>query len=404
VKSIKNTQIKTSWGDKSRKTLKTELFEGDLHPLRDGEILVKMLYVPIHGSFWLASNPNMVHPRIKEFMESGSFVFGNGGVGVVVSLSKDIKDVDLGDFVTIFGHAPCKHKDCLSCYKKHRYVECDYSEGKIIGHGKKSGDGTYSEYVVLPKYSYEICFRKNEKIKRDVLEALMYAFLFADVRNALTRNEKFLEKRRVLILGAGQSGQLAAFLISKLNPKAKVIITDIDSSRLKNSVKINPQNIYGYKLNEKLLRSLNLEKPNKYLLEKELLGIKNFSKKIFGGKNIDMIFDASSGNSIPLWANTKILSPNSLTIVFGFGSKNTVLDRKIFQISGLEIMVSRGVGNLRNRKDVIDLIKKDGFKFINKNLKNKALELKGLEKAINFIKKHQGKKIGVPQAYIKMIN
>ena len=52
-------------------------------------------------------------------------------------------------------------------------------------------------------------------------------------------------------------------------------------------------------------------------------------------------------------------------------------------------MMSRGVGNIRNRKEVIELIKAGANKFINEQLLSGTKELKGLDDAIHFIKKMQ---------------
>ena len=93
-----------------------------------------MAYVPMHGSFWLASHPAGLHPRKQEFLRDGGFVFGNGGVGRVVATGSD--NVRPGDYVTIFGHAPCSHYNCYACTVLHRYTECEFKESTILGHGK----------------------------------------------------------------------------------------------------------------------------------------------------------------------------------------------------------------------------------------------------------------------------
>ena len=58
-------------------------------------------------------------------------------------------------------------------------------------------------------------------------------------------------------------------------------------------------------------------------------------------------------------------------------------------MSGLTIMMSRGVGNIRNRKEVIELIKAGAGKFINENLLAETKELHGLDAATAFIEEMQ---------------
>src|SRR4051794_3148949 len=105
-------QLRTRYRDETKSELVTELVESELRSPRQGEILVEVAYVPMHGSFWLASHPAGLHPRKQEFLKDGSFVFGNGGVGRVVATGTD--SVRPGDYVTIFGHAPCSHYNCYA--------------------------------------------------------------------------------------------------------------------------------------------------------------------------------------------------------------------------------------------------------------------------------------------------
>ena len=51
-------------------------------------------------------------------------------------------------------------------------------------------------------------------------------------------------------------------------------------------------------------------------------------------------------------------------IPFGFASNIVLLDEMAIEKSGLTIMMSRGVGNQRNRKETIELIKRSKGKFI----------------------------------------
>ena len=55
-------------------------------------------------------------------------------------------------------------------------------------------------------------------------------------------------------------------------------------------------------------------------------------------------------------------------IPFGFGSHYVLLSKDIIQLSGLHLGMSRGVGNLRNRQETIELIKAGAGRFLNELL------------------------------------
>lgn len=384
-----NLQITTSWRDKKEKTLQTSLEKTEIPELKPGDILVEMYYVPMHGSFWLASHPHGLHPRRDEFMVDDSFVFGNGGVGRVIHSKADERDVQVGDYVTVFGHVPCNNYDCYACNVLHRYTECDYDEGTIIGHGKHSYDGTYSKYVVLPKYSYDVCYRAHENPTNEELMPFMFAFLFADVRNALTRHiDTLRSSRRIVIFGAGFSGLVAAYIINRTCPESKTFVVDPSAERLNRLQSLDGESIKAFELPNDVVEQLN-EKHQRVGFRHELNSIihemKSEMKEHFGGRGCDVLFDSSSGNSAPLWDNKHILSPTAHCIAFGFGSEYILLNKDLIQLSGLTIMMSRGVGNVRNRKEVIELIKAGANEVIHEKLIKGTKCIEGLNEASSFI-------------------
>ena len=243
---MNNIQIRTTWDDKERGTLKTELVESQVRELQPGEVLVEMMYVPLHGSFWLASHPEGIHPRKYEFLEEDYFVFGNGGVGRVIESTLDERDVRKGDYVCVFGHMPCDNYDCYACTVLNRYTECDYGESKILGHGKGSTEGTYGKYVILPRHAYEICYRAEEVPDEAALKAFMFGFLIADVRNALTRHADSLRMRRMLLVGAGFSGQIAAYIHNRTCPESCIFVIDSSKERLDKIKRIDPESIEAF--------------------------------------------------------------------------------------------------------------------------------------------------------------
>jgi len=387
-----NQQIVTRWADDGQTRLVTELHEKEIPKLAPGDILVEILYVPMHGSFWLASHPDAIHPRKEEFLADGKFVFGNGGVGRVVESTLDERDVRPGDYVCVFGHVPCDHYDCYACTVLNRYTECDYGESKILGHGKGSTDGTYGNYAVLPRHSYEICFRREEEPDVEALKAFMFGFLIADVRNALTRHADSLRMRRMLLVGAGFSGQIAAYIHSRTCPESRIFVVDPSQERLDMVKSLDPESVATFHLPSEIAAELNSRHQNvgfRHELKDIVSQIASEMRAHFGGRGCNLLFDSSSGNTTPIWDNPEILSPTAHCIPFGFGSEYILLSKELIQMSGLSIMMSRGVGNIRNRKEVIELIKAGAADFIMQNLITDAVCLNSMESAIEFIKTMQ---------------
>lgn len=385
---MKNRQIKTIWADGGKEKLQTVISESEVPELKIGEILVEMLYVPIHGSFWLASHPDAIHPRKEEFMAEDKFVFGNGGVARVIDSKADHNEIGIGDYVCIFGHVPCNHYDCYACKVLHRYTECEYGESTILGHGKKASDGTYGRYAILPKYSYEICYRKDENPTEEQLMPFMFGFLVADVRNALTRHSDSLRMRRLLLFGAGFSGLVAAYIHNKSCPESAIFALDSSAESLESLKRMTSNAIDYYVIPPEVVNELNSKQQSmgfRNQLQKMIEDIAIKMKKHFGGHGCNLLFDSSSGNTSPIWDNKHLLSPTTHVIPFGFGSHYILLSRDLIQMSGLNIMMSRGVGNVRNRKEVIELIKAGMNTFIHEYMIKSAVRLDGLDQTIAHI-------------------
>ncbi len=385
-------QIVCKWENNLKRKIITIKQRKSLKKLKNGEILVKNLFVPVHGSFWLSSSEKPAHPRIQEFLIKNHFVFGNGGVSKIIDKHVSVDDADIGDYVAVFGHYPCDNYDCYSCKVLHRYTECQYGQGKIIGHGKDSYDGTFSEYTILPKFSYEICFKKKEKPSNKELMPFMYSFLLADVRNALTRIPELYKNNRMVLFGAGQSGSLAAYLFSNSSPDNKIFLVDNDLKKIENLKKNINSEIDYFVINKKISNELNKKIPSYDFADLISDTIDKISKKLnkfFNNKNLGLLMDCSSSNTSPLWSNNKILKENSFVIPFGFASNMILLDEMAIQKSGLTVMMSRGVGNLRNRKETIELIRRSKGKFIAELFFKNSIKVQGIDSMIDKIKKRK---------------
>lgn len=388
-----NRQILTRQAGGGRQ-LETRLVTRTLRPLESGEILVELLMVPIHGSFWLATDPRGVHPRYEEFLSAEEFVFGNGGVGRVIDASPDCRRVRCGDYVSVMGHLPCSHDNCHACQVLQRYTECEFGESMIVGHGKGAPDGTYAEYCILDEIACEVCVGADSQPSEQDLLPFMFAFLLADVRNALTRDVETLQRRRILIIGAGYSGHLAAWLLLRACPEAQIVVADINEDMLCSIARINTRSIHTVALPD--------PRRNTWADEAKRV-LADALRDVFGERKCEVLFDASSGNSTVLWADARVLGPGCHCISFGFGSDSLLLDKACLQVSGLKIMTSRGVGDASNRKASVELISAGAAASIIDYLVSHGRRLDGLDAAIKFVsRQHQSPDAAVrpPIAYI----
>ncbi len=388
-----NRQIRTWRTGEGVRTLTSGIVENLLRPLRSGEILIEVLFVPIHGSFWMATHPAGIHPRHDEFVSDGGFVFGNGGVARVISVAEDCARVQAGDFVSVMGHLPCGNEECRSCRVLRRYTECESGGNMIIGHGKGAPDGTFAQYCILPEIACEVCFSSGKPPSEEELMPYMFAFLFADVRNAMTRDPGILEKQRMLLIGAGYSGHLAAWLLLHHSPRARIIAVDTQEERLKSIQQIAPESISTMVLPQASTGVTGADSGNPWThgeLEEVVQSIENAISEHCGGQKCDLVFDASSGHTTPLWANSRILAPNAYCVVFGFGSDGLFLNKECLQISGLRIFTSRGVGDPDNQRAAVELIRSGASKVIYQGMIRESKRLDGLDQALAFIKEqHQ---------------
>jgi threonine dehydrogenase-like Zn-dependent dehydrogenase len=254
-------------------------------------------------------------------------------VGRVIAGHGSGSGVREGDYVAILGHTPCSHYNCYACTVLHRYTECEFKESTIIGHGKGAHDGTYARYAILPPYSYEICFRAEEQPDETALLPFMYAFLLADVRNALTRHPDTLRNRRMLLFGAGQSGHIAAYIHLRSTPEAKLVVVEPSAERAASLKSLDPKAVEVCVLPREIVSRLNAREDMPRFREE--LGsvietIRDTMLGHFNGRLCNLLFDASSGNTAPLWDNTRVLSPACHCIPCGPFGTNLVLTGRCF--------------------------------------------------------------------------
>ena len=309
--------------------------------------------MPTHGSFWKAADPGNSHPRAAEFLSHGDFVFGNGGVAEVLAVGAGVERVVVGDLVGVFGHVGCERVDCRTCRVTERYVECPFGEAFIIGHGKRRVDGTYGTHAVVPETAVEPVGRPLDEIGEEALNALSFSFLAADVLNSLTRRGDLLQKSRILLIGSGMSGLIAAKLWLLFNPMARLVVVDPSVAQLEKARALAPGRVHGVRLSDDEARSV---------LEAELV-------RQFGVYGPDVIWDSASSDSTPLWLHPGVVAPDTQCVLFGFGAARVTLESILLQTSGLSLQTSRGPGGRQQKAQALALCERpDWVDFINRVL------------------------------------
>ena len=381
LKNIKqNKQIVTKWKDEQKNSLVTSLESRQLKPLSSNSLLIKILAVPTHGSFWSATNFRASFPRLDELLQNGEFVFGNGGVGQVVEVGKTVRKAKVGDFVAIFGHIGCQYDDCYACRTAQRYVECEYGESATLGQG--TYDGTYAEYTLIPEESLEVCYNYEEKPHLTDLLPMAFAFLVADVRNALTRIPNTLSRNRVLLISAGLSSHIAAKIILDANKAASIFVIEPNNSRLQSLISLDPNRIDGIDFNSQTLVGDREIKELSLLLGSKM-------RTHFDKKNCNFVIDCASADASSIWFNDRILSHDTMCIFFGFGVKEVNISSKLIQKSGLIIQFSRSPGDSQNQRSVIQFLKSSsGKSFIEQYFIKKMQHFDSWEKFETYIKSH----------------
>ncbi|WP_406055113.1 L-threonine 3-dehydrogenase [Streptomyces sp. NBC_01077] len=140
---------------------------------------------------------------------------GHEFVGEVVSVGRDVADINVGDLVSGEGHLVCGR--CRNCLAGRRHL-CRATIGLGVGR-----DGAFAEYVALPA--------SNVWVHRVPVD-LDIAAIFDPFGNAVHTALSFpLVGEDVLVTGAGPIGIMAA-AVAKHAGARSVMITDVSEERL----------------------------------------------------------------------------------------------------------------------------------------------------------------------------
>lgn len=177
----------------------------------DDEILVKVEVASICGTDvhiyeWNDWAQNRIKPPI---------VVGHEFAGVVVEKGKEVKRINVGDFVSAETHIYCNH--CDMCLMNHREVCRNL---KILG---VDTDGAFAEYVKIPE---RVAWVNPKEIPHK------FASIQEPLGNAVdTVLAEDISGKTVLITGAGPIG-LLAIAVSRVFGATKIIATDLSNYHL----------------------------------------------------------------------------------------------------------------------------------------------------------------------------
>jgi threonine 3-dehydrogenase len=149
-------------------------------------------------------------------------IIGHEFVGEIVSVGSNVNDFHAGEIVSGEGHVVCGR--CRNCLAGRRHL-CAHTSGVGVNRA-----GAFAEFIVLPMTNL---WRHNPSIDLDV------AAIFDPFGNAVHTALEFpVLGEDVLITGAGPIGIMAAAVVRHAGARY-VVITDVNSSRLRLAEKMN---------------------------------------------------------------------------------------------------------------------------------------------------------------------
>src|SRR6185312_973953 len=149
-------------------------------------------------------------------------VIGHEFVGEIMAVGSNVNDFHAGEIVSGEGHVVCGR--CRNCLAGRRHL-CAHTSGVGVNRA-----GAFAEFIVLPMTNL---WRHNPSIDLEV------AAIFDPFGNAVHTALEFpVLGEDVLITGAGPIGIMAAAVVRHAGARY-VVITDVNSSRLRLAEKMN---------------------------------------------------------------------------------------------------------------------------------------------------------------------
>lgn len=298
---------------------KIEIVETPMPQIGDQEVLIKIKYVGVCGS----DVHYFEHGKIGDFVVDFPFVLGHECSGVVEAIGKNVKNVAVGDKVTVEPGDTCG--TCKFCTSGH-YNLCP--DVKFLA--TPPFDGCLAEYIAAPA---KLVFKIPDSL---TLEhgALVEPFAIGmyATRNTVSLGDK------VLVTGAGCIG-LVTMLAAIARGASKVYIADVLENRLEMAKKFG-----GIPVNSADPEAVKaMEEVDTFV---ECTGVADavnmaISKLRNGGSGV--LVGLSSKDTVPVNLNTVINKELTLS--------------SIFRYANIYPQTIEAMENLKNRNlDVRDMI------------------------------------------------
>lgn len=194
---------------------KLQLVESTMPELASDEVLVKIKASAICGSDLHLFNGK--HPSVQL-----PTAVGHECAGVVVELGSEVRDIQLGDKVTVEPNINCGH--CEAC------LHGDYGYCENISFTYRAGKGAMADYIAV---RHDKVFRLPDSLSFGagaLIEPLAVA-THAVGRASIQMGED------VLVIGAGAIGIFVAALC-KLRGAGSVVVSDRSEERLETAIRL----------------------------------------------------------------------------------------------------------------------------------------------------------------------
>jgi len=179
--------------------------------------------------------------KVGPFEVKGPIIMGHESSAIVVAVGAEVTSLKIGDRVAIEPGYPCRK--CALC-RSGRYNLC----GGIVFHATPPYDGTLQNFLEHPA---DFCFKIPAHVS--FAEAAFIEPLSVGVQ-ACTRSNVTIGSH-VLICGCGPIG-LVCMLVARAAGATKIIMTDINETRLQAAKKLGADAVFNSSLPESELLSL----------------------------------------------------------------------------------------------------------------------------------------------------
>jgi len=204
---------------------------------KSDEVLIELKAIGVCGS----DVHYFSHGKIGNFIVKTPYVLGHEAAGIIVQIGNDVKNLKIGDRVTMEPGIPCGR--CKFCRTGH-YNMCPY----MVFWATPPVQGILKNYVT---HRADFCYRISDNITYDeasMVEPISIG-VYAVKRGGVTPG------KTVAILGAGPIGQVTLLAAIAFGAN-KIIVSDIIDERLQFAKKLGAQSVVNPEQN-KLVKIIN---------------------------------------------------------------------------------------------------------------------------------------------------